>query len=192
MDGRVALGHNHQPGSYHNFRHELSHAGAGAGTGGGGGVFFNASLVRQTNGSTFGLGWSGTAFVNLGTGTYDLEGDNDNIANDNMGCCSPPYFNNYGLIRKSSGAGTSVIGAVPGYIGLTFDNLGGTIEVDDGTLVLNGGGGSSNATVNVSAGALLDLTGGSSMTWAGQMEAARRRGPGAVEQRTFVSASLRA
>jgi len=64
------------------------------------------------------------------------------------------------LLRKSGGSGTSIIG-VP------FDNSDGTIEVDSGTLSLAAGGTSASGTFNVAAGAVLDLTGGSSPTWSG-------------------------
>ena len=50
-----------------------------------------------------------------------------------------------------------------------FNNQGGTVEVDSGTLSLNGGGSSSNGLFNVAAGAVLDLTGGNSPTWAGEI-----------------------
>ena len=113
------------------------------------------------------MGWNSSRFFNLTGATYDLEGDGNNIANDNQGCCAPPIFVNSGLVRKSSGLGMAVIGVVPGYIGLAFDNSGGTVEVNSGTLVLNGGGSSVDGTFNVSAGAVLDLTGGGGPTWSG-------------------------
>ena len=70
-------------------------------------------------------------------------------------------FDNYGLVQKSGGTGTSVLA---GYRG-TFNNYGGTIEVDSGTLVLGQGYSSSNGTFNVAAGAVCDLTGGQSPQW---------------------------
>ena len=85
------------------------------------------------------------------------------------GCCNGPVFNNYGLVRKSRGAGTSSIGAMAGDPNLPFNNLGGTVAVDNGTLVLNGGGSSAGGTFSVAAGAVLDVTGGSGVTWSGLM-----------------------
>jgi hypothetical protein len=135
--------------------------------GGSGGTFYNAGLVRQTNGVTLGLGWNGTSFQNLPNGVYELAGDGNNLADNNAGGSLKPFFNNFGLVRKSSGTGTAVIGTLPGFVNLLFENQGGVIEVDSGTLVLNGGGVSSNGTWNVSTGAVLDLTGGNSPAWAG-------------------------
>ena len=76
-------------------------------------------------------------------------------------------------MRKSAGTGNSVISA-------TFNNWGGTIEVDSGQVTLAGGGTSSNGTFNVAAGAVLDLTGNSANTtyWSGLMT---NTGPGLVE-----------
>ena len=71
-------------------------------------------------------------------------------------------FNNFGLLRKSGGNGTSSFNRV-----LDFDNLDGAIEVDTGTLSLASSGSSSNGTFIVASGAVLDLTGGSDPTWAG-------------------------
>jgi hypothetical protein len=137
--------------------------------GGGGGTFYNAGLVRQTNGVTLGFGWDGSSFQNLPGATYDLAGDGNNLADNNQGSSPKPFFNNFGLMRKSSGNGASVIGILPGYANLPFQNLGGAIEVDSGTLVLNGGGSSSNGAWNVLQGAVLDLTGGAAPTWGGQI-----------------------
>ena len=49
------------------------------------------------------------------------------------GGISGDYFDNWGLVRKSAGTGNSVISA-------TFNNHGGTIEVDSGQISLNGQG----------------------------------------------------
>jgi hypothetical protein len=126
-------------------------------------------LVRETNGVTLGLGWNGTSFQNLPGAVYELAGDGNNVADNNRGSSVPPVFNNYGLIRKSSGSGVSQIGLVPGSVQLAFSNLGGTLEVDSGVLVLNGRGTSSNGTFTVAAGAVLDLTGGANPIWAGRI-----------------------
>ncbi len=137
--------------------------------GGSGAAFYNSGLVRQTNGVTWGLGWNSTLFDNLPGGTLELAGDGNFVANNNRGNGSPPVLNNFGLMRKSGGSGVSTIGTAPGMAPLTFNNEGGTIEVDSGTLVLSGGGGGSNGILNISAGAVLDWTGGATPTWAGQI-----------------------
>jgi len=124
------------------------------------GGFYNSGLVRQTNAATLDIGVNYAHFENQAGGTYDLEGDGS-IMN------APAYytsFNNYGLLRKSAGSGTSTISA-------PLNNLNGSIEVDSGTLSLADSGSSSNGTFTVAAGAVLDLTGGSSSTWAGQVTA---------------------
>jgi len=131
---------------------------AGSGTAGVAGGFYNSGLVRQTNAATLDIGVNYAHFENQAGGTYDLEGDGS-IMN------APAYytsFNNYGLLRKSAGSGTSTISA-------PLNNLNGSIEVDSGTLSLADSGSSSNGTFTVAAGAVLDLTGGSSSTWAGQV-----------------------
>ena len=123
------------------------------------GMFSNNGLMRHTNNATL-VVWSGSRFQNLSGGTYDLEGDG---CISNTSCCSgPANFDNYGLLRKSSGTGISISSD-------SFNNQGGTIEVDRGALSLAGGGTSTNGTVVVASGAVLDLTGGNGPTWAGQV-----------------------
>ena len=86
-------------------------------------------------------------------------------------CCSAVTFTNSGLVRKIAGANNSSIS-------VAFNNLGGSIEVDTGTLALANSGSSLNGAFTVAAGAALDLTGGKSPTWAGQMTGA---GGGSVQ-----------
>jgi hypothetical protein len=69
----------------------------------------------------------GSTFVNQPGGTYDLEGDGGTIFTTE----SYASFNNYGLLRKSSGNGVSSVNA-------PFYNQNGDIEVDSGQLTLNG------------------------------------------------------
>jgi hypothetical protein len=104
--------------------------------GGSGAAFCNAGLIRQTGASTLGLGWNGTTFLNLPGGVYELVGDGNTVANNNIGSGAPPLFINSGLVRKSSGTGVSAIGPASGLPSLAFSNQGGTIEVDSGTLSL--------------------------------------------------------
>lgn len=133
--------------------------------------FDNLGLVRQTG--TGGLGvserGSGSLLQNLPGGTYQFESDSGLFRVD---CCGPTEFANSGLVRKNGGTNESRID------GVSFDNLGGTLEVDTGRLTLANNGTSSNGTFTVAAGALLDLTGGESPTWAGAVTGS---GAGRVE-----------
>ncbi|MGH7971399.1 MAG: hypothetical protein ACREIC_21990, partial [Limisphaerales bacterium] len=60
------------------------------------------------------------------------------------------------------GSGTTAISA-------TFNNLGGTVEVDSGQLVLANSGVSSNGIFAVAPGASVDLSGGSQPSWTGRL-----------------------
>jgi hypothetical protein len=123
------------------------------------GVFYNSGLVRHTNAAMLGVQRS-SFFDNQPGGTYDFEADGSiGFGGGNGG---DYVFQNFGLLRKSGGSGISTITTL-------FNNQQGTIEVDSGTLSLAAGGSSSNGTFNVASGAVLDLTGGSGPTWAGQV-----------------------
>jgi hypothetical protein len=119
-------------------------------------VLANYGLIQQTNGGNLTVG--AFALVNESSGAYEFDGDG--------GGTSGGVFNNYGLLRKRYGTGTSVMGCI-------LDNLGGTIEADSGTLVLGNSGNtdssSSNGTFIVGADAVVDLTGGYPSAWAGVM-----------------------
>jgi RHS repeat-associated protein len=68
---------------------------------------------------------------------------------------------NSGILKKSSGAGVSTITT-------GFNNQGGTIEVDTGTINLaTTGGVSTGGTFNVAQGATLDLIAGQTVTYSG-------------------------
>jgi carbon monoxide dehydrogenase subunit G len=114
-------------------------------------ALYNQGIVQQTNSGVFAI----SAFVNQPSATYEFDGDGGSTSQGN--------FYNYGLLRKRTGTGTSVMGSA-------LNNYGGTIEADSGTLVLaNGNSSSSNGTFNVAAGALVDLTGGDEIVWAGTL-----------------------
>jgi len=88
------------------------------------------------------------SFLNLSGGLFEFQSDagiSDSIGNG--------ILVNSGVLRKTSGSGTSVVA-------VAFSNLGGTIDVQSGQITLAQGGGSTNGTFNVAAGAVLDLTGG--------------------------------
>ena len=128
-------------------------------------TFFNQGLVQATEGSALWLNTCGSGpanFYNLAGATYQFAGD----CIVTQVCTGSDVFQNQGLVWKSGGTGTAAI-LVP------FNNLGGTIQVDSGTLALSTGGysegNSSNGTFIVASGAALDLTGGTTPTWAGQM-----------------------
>jgi hypothetical protein len=135
----------------------------------------NSSVLTGANTTFFNQG----TVQQIGSGGLDIGGYSENVYFDNEAgaTCqfasdssildySPgndsPVFTNQGLVWKSGGTNTSAI-EIP------FDNQGGTVQVDSGTLSLSGSGTSSNGFFNVASGAVLDLTGGSSPTWAGEM-----------------------
>ena len=133
--------------------------------------FDNLGLVRQTGSGGLGVSerGSGSLLQNLPGATYQFEADSGLFRVD---CCGPVVFANSGLVKKIGGTNESRID------GVAFDNLGGTLEVDVGQFTLANNGTSSNGTFNVAAGALLDLTGGQSPTWAGAVTGS---GAGRVE-----------
>src|ERR1019366_242273 len=129
---------------------------------GGNTTFFNQGTVQQTGSGTFLVGgFNQNVYFNNEPGAiYQFAADNV-IGNEYPGNSSP-VFTNQGLVWKSGGTNYSAIG-------ITFNNQGGMVKVDSGTLYLNGGGTSSNGVFNVASGAVLDLTGGSGPTWSGRL-----------------------
>lgn len=125
------------------------------------GTFVNAGLVRHTGEGILGLSqaFGGTAFYNLTNGIYQMESSGGIAPVD---CCTAVNFYNFGTFAKLNSLSNAVISAA-------FNNLGGLIDVKSGTLVLQNNGSSSNGTITVSAGAILDITGGQGPTWAGRM-----------------------
>lgn len=85
----------------------------------------------------------------------EFDGDGDILYNSGTGA----IFNR-GLVLKSGGLGVSVIEAPFHNFGSLPNNMAGTIEVQTGTLVLQGTGDYDGGHFVVSAGAILDLTGG--------------------------------
>lgn len=122
-----------------------------------GGILVNQGTFVQVNTGNFGLGRL-THFTNTTTGLYDLQSDGG--LSDNSGGNSGFALDNAGLFRKSGGTNVSSIG-VP------FNSFGGTIQVDSGQLNLAAGGSISSSTFKINTGAVLDITGGSTPTYAG-------------------------
>jgi hypothetical protein len=93
---------------------------------------------------------AGGRLNNLASGTVNLQSNATIYSSTGGGAIA-----NWGLFRKPTGTSTSTVS-------MGFNNLSGTVQVDSGTLSLAGGGASSssNGTFNVSANAVLDLTGG--------------------------------
>jgi hypothetical protein len=118
-------------------------------------------LLEHTGNASLNLGLAGpgSSFENLTGGTYSLDSDAGIFG---TGCCGPIVFDNYGLFRKSAGTGNSLISA-------PFNNLGGTVDVETGTLTLANNGHSLGGTWTVANGATLDVTGGANPSWGGHM-----------------------
>jgi len=121
------------------------------------GYLYNDGLILETNAGVIIDGY----VQNNASGTMQFAGDG--------GLDSTLTFVNYGLVRKSSGTGNSIIA--------NFQNQGGTIEADGGVLTLGGANANDNGTFNAGADAVVDLTGGGQPIWAGTMTGS---GPGQV------------
>lgn len=105
-------------------------------------------------------GGGGSRFDNEIGGVYEFQGDDGNVTFST--------FNNKGTILKSSGMGESRFIATNGDPNgfISFNNLGGTITVQTGTLRLARGS-STGGTFNASVGAILDVTGGGQCNFEG-------------------------
>jgi len=127
------------------------------------GILRNRGTIRHTGGLlsiySHGLGAGPIpAYWNNEAGAlYDIQADGANITA--AGDVTYSYIRNYGTLRKSGGAGTSSIAG-------NFENLGGTVEVLVGTLLL-GGGTCSNGTYTVNAGAVLNINSGQNVRYRG-------------------------
>jgi hypothetical protein len=98
------------------------------------------------------LGLTGTAVItNRPGGVFNFE----NESPFGLGGSANGRFDNAGTIRKSAGIGTSTV-----VNGLTFNNSG-AVEIQTGTLVLNGGF-TNHGTITLSAGTTNRLAGGGS------------------------------
>ena len=143
------------------------------GTMGGGGIFnLLSSGILHISGANANHRWLGGTLDNSGTVNLALTSgfvfyqQNDSVINNLTGGLwdikndsgiygwysnGSPVINNAGTFRKSGGTGTSTIAS-------NFNNLtGGVIQVQSGTLTLDGASSSVGGTFEVSAGAVLDL-----------------------------------
>jgi hypothetical protein len=93
---------------------------------------------------------NGASFNNLGSATFDVQTDTVSSASFS-GSGASNTFNNAGLFHKGSTSGTA-------FIGIAFNNSG-AVDVQAGTLNLNGGGDSTGSFV-VEAGATLGFNTG--------------------------------
>ena len=119
--------------------------------------FTNQGILAQSGAGAFNVPF-GRVLTNTASGVFDIRNDKGLTG---IGGGGPnPFFNNSGTLRKSAGAGTSVIDR-----NIVFNNIHGTIQVDSGTLVLanglttRGGTGDGGAFV-VAPGATLQLNDG--------------------------------
>jgi hypothetical protein len=88
----------------------------------------NQSLVEMTDTGSLRFVGGGSVFVNAAAGTFDLQSD-ASFSHFNGG----NTFTNQGLLRKSGGAGASVVSTS----GLAFNNAG-TVDALSGTVDFNG------------------------------------------------------
>ena len=110
---------------------------------------------------------SSASIDNASTATYDFQTDNGIF---NNGGANP--FNNSGFIEKTVGTGNSIIG-VP------FNNVpGAQVNVQTGEISLAAGGNSTGGTFNVSAGTVLNVTGGNTNDFTGSYGGT---GPGIIQ-----------
>jgi hypothetical protein len=116
------------------------------------GVLNNSGSIAHAGPGDLQLAFGGVdaTLNNLTGGLYDVQGD----ADFTLGT-----FNNAGTLRKSAGAGTTIVEP------RNFSNQGGTIDVRSGTMQISGplnsmaiGALSTGGLFTVAAGAVLDLT----------------------------------
>jgi YD repeat-containing protein len=95
-------------------------------------ILNNSGTIEHTGGILqvdFSIGAAGFFGTINNTGLYDLQGD----LSFNHAFADTAAFNNSGTFRKSAGTGTASTGTLP------LNNLGGTIDVESGTLNISSG-----------------------------------------------------
>ena len=115
-----------------------------------GGGFHNSGLMTQSGTGNLQFGVD-SYMTNDANGIYDLRSD-AGFANGD--------FENYGTFKKSAGSGTSILYGNNDPNATYFVILGGTVEVDSGTLMLGRCYNCTGGTFIVAAGAVLDLNSG--------------------------------
>jgi RHS repeat-associated protein len=119
----------------------------------------NTGTIVVSGAGDLGFG-NQTAFVNGTTGVIDLTTD-AGLANVNDGNGGSFYLTNKGLIEKTGGTGTSSIGTAGvdggGSVGVGFEDEGGTISAQTGTIDFPAGGTFENTTFTAAAGATVSL-----------------------------------
>jgi hypothetical protein len=109
--------------------------------------FSNQGMMIQTG--TGNLQFGGNSYMtNAANGTYDIRSDAG---------FSNGQIENYGTFKKSAGTGISQIWGNNDPNSTIFDHLGGTVEVDSGTLMLGRCYTGTGAQFIVGSGAVLDL-----------------------------------
>ena len=120
-----------------------------------GGTLLNDGTIVQTNAGAPSL-VSGVEIDNAASGVYQFASDAGIDRNTNFGPSAGLVVNS-GLIEKTAGTGTSAII-------VNFNNQGGTVAAQTGTLSPAGGGTDTGGVFNASAGATVDLCDGSQTT----------------------------
>jgi hypothetical protein len=141
----------------------LTNAGAMEFSGNGSGLVFsgrlyNSGTIRHT-GTASVSAHSGAYLLNLPEGIYSYENSSGIYVGS---CCSAVVFENRGLVVKAANVTNTTIST-------RFNNIGGQVDVQVGTLTLANDGSSTDGLFTVAKDAVLDITGGQQPTWAGLM-----------------------
>ncbi len=117
------------------------------------GTIINKGTTDLTDGNQ-------TAFVNDATGIVDFTTD-AGVSYVNNGHGGSLSFTNKGLIEKTGGTGTSYLGDSAAANGIGFENLGGSITIDTGSIELVNGHGTAAYTygpLTVATGSVFDIS----------------------------------
>ncbi|MFO1019168.1 MAG: LamG-like jellyroll fold domain-containing protein [Planctomycetales bacterium] len=113
-------------------------------------------------------------------GLYDFQADGG-ISHSDQGAGFGPYIKMQGTMRKSAGTGTSLIdGSASNHFDFNLES--GTLDVQTGHLNIAEGGAWQGGTINVSSGAVMDLTGDRGLAMVGTFS-----GTGAGQIRSAIA-----